>query len=83
MNKRYTAIAEEIIEVLESSGHVDEGSELRQLIKRLESSSGEGRQKISEDIKSRCHPKWLGDLAIKGKSWGEWWGLLSQLARSV
>ena len=81
MNKELDEVSMIVLEKLSQSGHSAACDDLKQLVERLKSSIPEQRRALAEAISLRCHPRWLGDLAVESETLESWWNLLSRLSR--
>ncbi len=83
-----TALAEQselVAKDLETAGFVSEAAEIRELLKTAGDVScpTAAREQALEQIRTRCHVKWLGDLYLAHLSQKEWWSRLEKLSRAA
>lgn len=76
-------IQRNVLNLLEKNGHHEVANDLRCWLLEIQSNDPSARAKAAEEVRKRCHVKWIGDLAIDELSYEEWLKSLAKLRSSV
>lgn len=72
-----------IVKLLRDNNFDPQAKQLETLASRLYIADEREKERVGEEIRQMCHPRWLGDVFIHGISHQEWYELLDRLNRSI
>ena len=82
---QFAELCDLVAKDLETGGHTTEASEIRTLSDTAGDNSRPAAERVDalEQVRMRCHVKWLGDIYLAHLSQTEWWSRLEKLSKAA